>query len=259
MQQNQPIPKLAVSGVFYARQVWIYNLAILVKEKPQTVDNTWLYTWLETEAQRGANEVASALFHFMKALDSRMKSENKRNLTLRLFSDSCSSQNKNFVMVCTTRAFLSKSLSFDKIIHYFPIRGHSYMPPDRVFGRIEKVFRKKEKIVSPSEYHDLLKEHGTVKVLNRDWKIYDFKTLTKKILKTKLGAKMQEQKVFSYVRDKNEIGFQSAYSASPLFRPVLRNKAKFETVLQADEVAKKLCQSRKNERCQETSHFLRNA
>ena len=241
MQQNQPLPKLAVSEVFYARQVWLYNLAVLVKEKPQTIDNTWLYTWLETEAQRGANEVASAVFHFLEGLDNRLQAENNKNLTLKLFSDSCSSQNKNTVMMCTVRAFLSVCKSFDKVVYYFPIRGHSYMPPDRVFGRIKKTLRKKEKIVSPAEYHEILKDHGMVKVLNKDWNIFDYKDVSKKIMMLKLGMKMQEQKVFTYVKGTDDIGVQSSYNGSPIFVPVLRKKRKFDSMLSAKAVVKKNC------------------
>ncbi|KAG8303882.1 hypothetical protein J6590_107782, partial [Homalodisca vitripennis] len=46
---------------------------------------------------------------------------------------------------------------------------HSFMPPIRVFGRIEKKYRSKEKIISPQQYHDILQEHGTLKLLGSDW------------------------------------------------------------------------------------------
>jgi len=39
-----------------------------------------------------------------------------------------------------------------EINHYFSIRGHSYMPPDQVFGRIEKQRIQRETIISPEEY-----------------------------------------------------------------------------------------------------------
>ena len=38
------------------------------------------------------------------------------------------------------------------------------MPPDHVFGRIEQVLRKKENIVSPNQYIDIIfKNYCTVK------------------------------------------------------------------------------------------------
>lgn len=32
MQQNKPLPKLNVGEVYYARQIWFYNLAILIHD-----------------------------------------------------------------------------------------------------------------------------------------------------------------------------------------------------------------------------------
>ena len=71
-------------------------------------------------------------------------------------------------MMTILMAFLEGSRKFNKIVHFYPVRGHSYMPPDRIFGRIEKTYRKKEEILSPNEYYEILKEHGTLKVLNKD-------------------------------------------------------------------------------------------
>lgn len=37
----------------------------------------------------------------------------------------------------------------------FPIRGHSYLPPDRVFGRIEKEQRRLPIIKTPAQYQEI--------------------------------------------------------------------------------------------------------
>ncbi|KAJ8882522.1 hypothetical protein PR048_014333 [Dryococelus australis] len=52
-----------VSEVFYARQVWLYNLTFVLNEKDQNTSNTSVYTWTEDESGRGCNEVTSALSH----------------------------------------------------------------------------------------------------------------------------------------------------------------------------------------------------
>ena len=65
--------------------------------------------------------------------------QGRTGLTLRLFSDACSSQNKNSVMLCLLARFVERSKVFHRVVHTFPVRGHSYMPPNRVFGRIEKI------------------------------------------------------------------------------------------------------------------------
>ncbi|KAG8244508.1 hypothetical protein J6590_022442 [Homalodisca vitripennis] len=53
--------------------------------------------------------------------------------------------------------------------------GHSFLPPDRVFGLIEKDLKKKDTILQPKEYEEVLGKHGTihhvgVTILVKDWK-----------------------------------------------------------------------------------------
>lgn len=58
----------------------------------------------------------------------------------------------------------------------FPIVGHSFIPPDRVFARIEKSVKSKESIVSPAEYISIYEKYGTVVRLNEeDCPVLDFK------------------------------------------------------------------------------------
>lgn len=95
MQQNQPLPKLSVGEVFFTRQVWLYNLTVMIHTSKQEKKYISHYVWLETESGRGANEVASCVQHFLKQLDENFedilgfKPEEKQNLML--FSDSCAS------------------------------------------------------------------------------------------------------------------------------------------------------------------------
>jgi len=239
MEQNQPLPKLPVSEVFYARQVWIYNLTVMIKEDHQGKDNTHIYTWLETEAGRGANEVCSAVLDFITWLDVRYAAEGKTGLTLRLFSDACASQNKNTIMITVLSRFIEKSKVFQKVVHYFPIRGHSFLPPDRVFGRIEQRLRKTEKIVCPKEYHTIFSEYGTVMKWGVDWQVKDFKSVSKTILKSKLPVKLQEQKVVTVDKaHKRQVGFQTVYSSEPIFVNLLKPKSSLAAIDKAKLVPK---------------------
>lgn len=63
-----------------------------------------------------------------------------------------------------------------KVELFFPVTGHSYLPPDRVFGLTEKVIRKKEVIYQPREYIDIIQEHAKVVKVGEDCQIYDWKT-----------------------------------------------------------------------------------
>lgn len=174
-QQNQPLPKLSVGEIFYSRQVWFYNLTVMLHCKSQDRNNISHYTWLETESGRGANEVASCVIDFLQKLDKYLSSHPNKKYTLHLFSDSCASQNKNTILLACLMKFLEESSNFIKIRHFFPIRGHSFMPADRVFGRVEREYRKKEEIISPEEYRTILRNTGTVLSGGKDFFFLIFK------------------------------------------------------------------------------------
>ncbi|CAH1366613.1 unnamed protein product [Tenebrio molitor] len=89
---------------------------------------------LEGEAQ----EISSALTDFLQ------KAAIDDNVTdIRLFADGCGGQNKNQHVVHALTYWLQKeSPQFVKrITMHFPVRGHSYLPADRVFGQVEKKLR----------------------------------------------------------------------------------------------------------------------
>lgn len=227
MQQNQPLPMIRVSETFYARQIWLYNLTFIIHTGIQTKENTHIYSWTEDQSGRGSIEVASALRDFLKNLEDTvsqsLNNEEPELKTLRLFSDSASSQNKNTTIMGLLLNFAQQSKVFKKVEHVFPIRGHSFMPPDRVFGRIEKIYRKQDKIISPKQYHDILKEHGTLKVLSKDWRVLNFKKCSDKIFKTKLPFLMREQRVFCFEKGKRSIKVKNTYTGDWQEHEVIKN------------------------------------
>lgn len=228
LQQNQPLPKLSIGEIFYSRQVWLYNLAIMIHKKKQNKSNIHFYTWLETQSGRGANEVASCIIDFLFKLEEQIQLESKeaQYYKIRLFSDSCASQNKNTILMTAIMYFLETSSVFIEIQHLFPIRGHSYMPPDRVFGRLEKEYRKKEDIIAPSEYHTIMEKYGIVKNMFTDWKLFDIKREARKIFKCRLPFKMGAARIFSYKKenDKVQFSFSNTYTGSLVtVEPLKRN------------------------------------
>lgn len=102
--------------------------------------------------------------NFLDLLENRIKANEIQQTTVNLFSDSCSGQNKNQFTMATLLCYINcKASILIQINHIFPVRGHSYMPPDRVFGRIEQEFKKKENIVSPNQYIEIFKKLCIVK------------------------------------------------------------------------------------------------
>jgi len=238
MMQNQPIPKLSVTEVFYSRQVWVYNLTFVLTTEKQIPQNCHMYTWTETESGRGPNEVGSALIHFLKMLEDKFQNKEDSPTVVNLFSDSCSGQNKNQLIMAVLLHFINfESKIFSEINHYFPDRGHSYMPPDQVFGRIEQELNKIETIISPSEYYKIFKKHTTVNVYGKDFKAYDYKSAAKKVIKQN-QFKMTEQKRFQYLKVKNTVGISKTYEGEVTRVGVIKRITNLQDIGQVDILPK---------------------
>jgi len=146
LQKTLPLPKLSVSKAFYLRQLWVYNMGIHVVAKGK--EGPHFSVWTEDEGGRGVTEVASALMAFVQSLQ-------KTGGTLIAWSDSCSGQNKNFVMLCLWQYLLAKNF-FQCIQHKFPEPGHSFLDSDRDFGRIEAGVRRHENVYTLDKYCDIM-------------------------------------------------------------------------------------------------------
>ena len=172
LQQVQPLPKLSIGESYYSRQVSCYAFCITDLHNKSPV----FYTWTENESGRGSVEVASALIHFLEncKIDECID-------TIRLFSGGCGGQNRNsHVVHALTMWLLRKSPTHVRRVSMtFPMRGHSYLPADRVFGVLEKSFRKHAEIINPQSYIELYREVGPVKILGIDWQIKDIKQLSR--------------------------------------------------------------------------------
>lgn len=145
MQQIQPLPKTSIQEAYYLRQIGLYNLCFVDMDGKSPT----FYSWTENQARKGATEVGSALINHLTSMDFT-------NITnLRLFADGCGGQNKNSHIIHAIMFWLRNqtSTSLKDVTITFPVRGHSYLPADRVFGRVEKEIRKhallftKEKIL----------------------------------------------------------------------------------------------------------------
>lgn len=94
-------------------------------------------------------------------------------ITVRLVADGCGAQNKNSIMVGMCAKWLTQAPRHIKTVELvFPIPGHSFIPPDRVFGLVEKEIKRMETISKPVEYIEVFEKYGTVVLLNnvKDWK-----------------------------------------------------------------------------------------
>lgn len=226
IQQNQPLPKVSISEAFYARQIWLYNMTFVIHEVGsngkaiQDKTKVFMYSWAETEAGKTSNECTSALLDF---LQKELKDDIQ---LLRLFSDSCSAQNKNVNVLLALQHFVKLKHPNLLIRHYFPIRGHSYFPADRVFGRIEQELRKLETILLPHEYHAVMSQHGTVRIFGEDWHVSDYKSAVPKVAKSKLPFLISKARVIQI--SASSIGVKDTFSGDFCFHSILKRGMKLE-------------------------------
>ena len=70
--QNVELPRSSIGEAYYARQLWLYFLRIIEHKATgdknilgnQDKNDIHLYTWVEHEMGRGANQITSALVDF---------------------------------------------------------------------------------------------------------------------------------------------------------------------------------------------------
>lgn len=169
IQQIQQLPKTNIQDAYYLRQFNFYSLCITSLDGL----NSTFYTWSEELGGKGSTEISSALHCHLNKMDLEGKQ------TLRLFSDGCIAQNKNNINLQMLLHFLyTTKSSIENILLYFPVRGHSFLPADRVFGRVEKILRKNVTITSKEQYYEMYKKAGDVKILGTDWKLFNTKSLS---------------------------------------------------------------------------------
>nr|CAI5832363.1 unnamed protein product [Callosobruchus analis] len=124
-----------------------------------------MFVWNETQAASGAQKIT---YFLEKAhIDNSIPQ-------IRLFVDGCGRQNKNQHVIHALSYWLQKKSPQNL---YCPIRGHSYLSADRVFGRVEKNLRDIEEVLNPVAYIKIYREFVNVHVLGEDWFIKDFKDI----------------------------------------------------------------------------------
>lgn len=203
-EKNLPLPKIPDSITYYSRQLYLYNFTITegCSKYVLNKETVWCYTWMEDEFQKGSNEISSALIHRLQnfTFTSHIK-------VLRLIADGCPGQNKNSIVITAISMWLLNHApqTLESVELVFPITGHSFLPPDRVFGNVEQEIKKNEEIILPCEYRTIIERQGKVLQLGDDVDVYDFKATAGKITKqtSALHFKIKECRRFFIRRHKN--------------------------------------------------------
>jgi len=142
------LPKLSVGDVFYKNQLSCYALYVSnLGSKLCTI-----YTWNQTQAKRGAQELCSCL---LKHFESFEKIDD-----LIIWFDNCSGQNKSQINVAFY-SFLAEQNKFESVTLKFFEVGHSFNPCDSNAGVTEKKLRRFSKIETEAKMYSIMRDART--------------------------------------------------------------------------------------------------
>ncbi|XP_041989213.1 uncharacterized protein LOC121740540 [Aricia agestis] len=179
-EKNLNLLKVPDQVAYYLRNVYLYNFTITVGSSKSKLlpENVFAYCWTEEKYPKAANEIASELYHRLQNTDFSTVTK------VRLISDGCAGQNKNTIMLAMLSKWLTEAPQNVKEVEFvFPVVGHSYIPPDRVFAQIEKEVRKHEVINGPQKYLEVISGFSTVNKLGAECEVLDWKTASQEVFK----------------------------------------------------------------------------
>ena len=227
VMENLVLPKTSVGQAFYSRQLYMYVFGIVIhrgENQGQDKDDVNLYWWTENQNKKDSNMISSALLHCIK---NAVGAEPEKLKRLRLFSDGCYGQNKNISVMSMLFSLRKELLRNAKIEYFFPVRGHSFLPADRVFGRLEQSIRKKDPILHPTEYVEIMSQHGKTYEYGKDFTCFDFKSEAKKHCKQARSYKLSKAKVCEINGDL--LGIKTTYYGETTAHSVLKRGRKWST------------------------------
>ena len=161
---NKPFPKLNCNKGFYSRAMFLYLFNVFIHK----FNYNFIFHSIEGQYIKGSNSVCSYLYYVIDWLRFNINFDNFD--TLVFISDNCGGQNKNinFIHFCQ---YISLLLDI-KVIHIFPIVGHTYSICDTHFGSIGK--KCKNLIIElPNDYLNIIKNMNKFAVISTAVLNYD--------------------------------------------------------------------------------------
>lgn len=127
------------------------------EDDKKSYGDVYCYFWDETQGQRGANEIGSCIFDYLRTLSAN-NADKKLHVTF--YSDNCTGQNKNKVIASLYSYAVAYFDNIESITHKYLIKGHTQNEADNVHSLIEKEIKKNEKagpIYIPVQFATLIK------------------------------------------------------------------------------------------------------
>lgn len=125
LQAVIPLPCGEISTFFYKSKLNCINFTVYnITDK-----SGYCYLWHEALAKRGANEIATCIYKFLK--------NDCRGKDVIFFSDNCVGQHKNKFVLCMY-LYCLKTLDINSITHKYLISGHTQNEGDQMHSCIER-------------------------------------------------------------------------------------------------------------------------
>lgn len=125
MQAVNPLPNGNVSTFYYKSKLNVFNSTIF----DITSKSGYCYMWHEGEAKRGANEISTCEFDYVKKYGIGKE--------VLFYSDNCSAPNKNKYLI-TMYLYVIEHFDVEQITHKYLIVGHTENEGDSMHSCIEK-------------------------------------------------------------------------------------------------------------------------
>ena len=158
--------------------------------------------WNENDGDKGASNIISCLNKYMQPLINKY-------IKFNIFCDGYGGQNKNKFLITYLSDLAYKNNI--KIRINFPVTGHSFMPIDKSFGRVKKLIKRKDPIISINEYYLLFSEVGKVWKYREDFVFSDWKLFLKNI-KINKGVEIRNLRQINFF----ETSIQYYYKANKI-------------------------------------------
>lgn len=147
LQRPLELPCVSMEESYDWRHMWFSNCCIF----DEITKQGYMYTWDESIAQRGQEEIASCLFKYITTVIP------KTVKTIVLYSKlSNLYQNKKLALMLKKLVDLNKDSDLTTIEHNFFLKGHDLNDCDRCFDFIEKKKKSVNNIFSPTEWVDII-------------------------------------------------------------------------------------------------------
>lgn len=155
LQAVMQCPRGNTSAFYYVSKLNTFNFTIC----DLASNNAMCYTWDESQAKRGANEIATCVWLYIKKLeDKAAKKEQKIDIVF--YSDNCCGQNKNRCVFMMYEYAVRNLRFINSITHNFLVKGHTQNEGDSVHATIQREIAKSLKrgpIYTPQQYVTLIR------------------------------------------------------------------------------------------------------